>query len=146
MIDILYIEDDINLVRVVGRLIGSRWQLTSATTLAEGLTLLDQFIYDIVLLDLSLPDSHGEKTYRAIRNSGYEGPIIIITGYVDAKVATMLILDGAHDVLIKDDLGRLRGAIKRAMDHGRLRRPASKTVELVTGIDWSALAKARGSG
>ena len=137
MIDVLYIEDDRSLVVAVRRLLGRAWQLDSAPSLETGVAMLGEYIYDVVLLALGLPDSAGAATYQALRESGYEGPVVVLTGHVDSKEATMLLLDGAHDVLRKDGLAGLPKALARAVRQGRLRRPSRRTLDAVDKVDWA---------
>ena len=137
MIDVLYIEDDRTLVVAVRRLLGAAWQLDCAPTLAAGVAMMEKYIYDVLLLDLGLPDSDGSGTYQAIRDAGYEGPVVVLTGHVDAEKATMLLLEGAHDVLRKDGLSKLPATLARAVRQGKLRNPSTSTLEQVSAINWT---------
>lgn len=57
---VLYVEDDRDLQQIVRRLLPMEWAFTTATNLAEGRALLDAHVFDLVLLDLALPDGDGE--------------------------------------------------------------------------------------
>ncbi len=74
---------------------------------------------DVVLADLSLPDSTGLDTYHAIRQACPEKPIVIMTGLDDSELALQAVKEGAQDYIVKgaisgDMLGRtIRYAIER---------------------------------
>lgn len=57
--------------------------------------------FDIILSDLSLPDSSGLNTYRNIRKQFPAMPIVILSGNLDESVAVTAVREGAQDYLIK---------------------------------------------
>ncbi|PON16788.1 hypothetical protein C2W62_16580 [Candidatus Entotheonella serta] len=60
-----------------------RFDLVCATRLAEGLESLSRTAFDIMLLDLSLPDSVGLATIDKVRTYTLDVPIIVLTGLDD---------------------------------------------------------------
>lgn len=58
---------------------------------------------DIILLDLSLPDSSGMDTYLAVKAFDHRIPVIILSGMADMALAMSAIQEGAQDYLVKDD-------------------------------------------
>lgn len=60
--------------------------------------------FDIVLLDLSLPDSVGERTYESVRECAPRAAVAILSGNNDARLALGLVQGGAQDYLPKDAL------------------------------------------
>src|SRR5205814_1948751 len=76
--------------------------------------------FDIVLSDLSLPDSQGIETFRRIHQAAPALPIIVLSGLANESLAVQTVEEGAQDYLVKghvdsDLLGRsIRYAIKRA--------------------------------
>jgi FixJ family two-component response regulator len=60
--------------------------------------------YDIILLDLSLPDKTGEPLIRDIIELGANTPVIVLTGYVDFSFGVKSLSLGAADYILKDDL------------------------------------------
>lgn len=60
--------------------------------------------YDIVFLDLSLPDSGGIESFVQLNQLMPEIPIVVLTGNNDGKVASECIQLGAQDYLVKDDV------------------------------------------
>ena len=72
--------------------------------LSSGLTQLAQSESDLVLLDLSLPDSHGLETFDAVQGRAPDMPIVVLTGLDDEAMANQAVRRGAQDYLVK---GRL---------------------------------------
>lgn len=125
---ILLVEDnpgDARLIRETLREAESfPFQLTHADRLAAAEERLAGEAFDVVLLDLSLPDAHGLETVRRTLQAGPEVPIIVLTGLDDETLAVAAVQAGAQDYLVK---GRLDGtlvarAIRYAMERKRLER------------------------
>lgn len=89
-----------------------------ATTASDGLTCAMVTDYDIVVLDLSLPDGNGLQVLQALRREGRATPIMILTGTTD-KAMTVRALDaGADDyvtkpLMIDEFRARLRALVRR---------------------------------
>ena len=89
-----------------------------ATTAQEGLTCARVTDYDVIVLDLGLPDGNGLSVVQALRRDGGKAPIMILTGALE-KATTILALDaGADDYLTKPILidefrARIRALIRR---------------------------------
>ena len=60
--------------------------------------------FDIIFLDLSLPDKNGLELVEEVENLANDKPIIILTGYQDANFAVKSLSLGASDYLVKDVL------------------------------------------
>ena len=131
---ILLVEDDpgdAGLVRVHLRLAGihdgDSDRLIWARSLAEALARAQHFKADVVLLDLSLPDSTGLPTLETLRTALLNTPIVVLTGHNDADFALQALESGAQDYLVKgsfdhDALGRaIRYALVRGQLESRLR-------------------------
>src|SRR5271157_390367 len=102
---VLLIEDspgDADLVRE--RLDGESpvsFHVICADTLEAGRERLAQGGIDLVLLDLSLPDSQGMDTFRSIHGLAPHLPIVILTGLDDQDVALQTLHEGGQDFLVK---------------------------------------------
>lgn len=125
LIQTLLVEDnpgDIHLLRQMladtpfGRAI-----LTCTERLQTALTLCQQQAFDIVLLDLSLPDSHGYATFERMRQQVPQTPIILLTGFDDNELALRAVRAGAQDYLIKGEINAqlLIRAMRYAMERKR---------------------------
>ena len=72
-----------------------------AATGAEGLKLLERNQYDVIILDVGLPDIDGREVCRKMRRMGVKVPIIMLTG-ADTEADTILGLEsGANDYVTK---------------------------------------------
>ena len=72
-----------------------------AATLMAGRERLAEGKTDLILLDLSLPDSHGMDTFRTIRRLAPELPVVILTGRDDQELGVQTIREGGQDYLVK---------------------------------------------
>ena len=129
-ISILVIEDDpgdYGLVRAQIRLAGfgpggATDSLRWAKTLADGLESARRDPPDVVLLDLSLPDSTGLATVRTMRAAASGVVIIVLTGHDDDRLAGQTLEAGAQDYLVKGrfDQDALRRAVRNAIIRKKL--------------------------
>lgn len=69
--------------------------------LAAGLSCLADSEFDVVLLDMNLPDSSGLDTFLSVHVSAPYVPVVIISGNQDLEVANQAVYQGAEDYLVK---------------------------------------------
>ena len=79
-------------------------QLYSTDLLSEACSLLREREIDLVLLDLSLPDSFGIQSFRQLKAVVNKIPVIILTHMSDTTLALEAIKEGAQDYLVKGEL------------------------------------------
>lgn len=81
-------------------------EATHAENFKEAVELLekDQQLYDLVFLDLSLPDKSGEELVKEITKRAEEIPVVVLTGFADLEFGSRSLALGASDYLVKDDL------------------------------------------
>lgn len=86
-------------------------------TLEAALSALKTTEFDVVLLDLSLPDSAGFDGLLSIQNLAPKLPVVILTAYADEEMALGILAQGAQDYLFKDEAGarQIRRAVRFAM-------------------------------
>jgi DNA-binding response OmpR family regulator len=72
-----------------------------AETLEQALRQVDESPFDLLLLDLSLPDSNGPETYLRARKAAPHLPIVVLTGVEDEAVGLAAVRQGIQDYLIK---------------------------------------------
>lgn len=110
---ILIIEDDRTVVAAIQRRLHKHYIVDAAFTGKGGLHLAQVCDYDLILLDLSLPDTTGLAVCQLLRTSKIETPILMLTGEgaIDNKVGA---LDaGADDYLTKPfDFAELKARIR----------------------------------
>ncbi|MCB4756961.1 MAG: diguanylate cyclase response regulator [Elusimicrobia bacterium] len=124
--EILLIEDnpdDALLLRESLIDAGFAFNMENVNRLSTGLSSLEDKKIDIVLLDLSLPDSQGLEGLIKIQNHTPNVPIVILTGLNDEQLAEEAVKKGAQDYLIKT---HARGTsiirvIRYAIDRAKLR-------------------------
>lgn len=101
MINVLMIEDDIELAQLLKtRLYRDNIDVTIAATPLEGLSLFQTHIFDLLVLDLSLPQMDGMEICRLIRQES-NIPIIISSARSDIRDKMMGFSRGADDYLPK---------------------------------------------
>ena len=145
-IKILLVEDnpvDVLFLRsVLGRDTGARFHLDTVTSLADALSRLDAAEFDIVLLDLTLPDSTGMDTFHAVKARAGGRPVIILSGVDDETLAVNAVHAGAEDYLVK---GRVESqlisrAIIYAIERTEFRMEVLKAQEKYRGIFENSVA------
>ncbi len=99
------------------------FQVVWASRLAEGLERLAHDSFDVILLDLSLPDSHGLETFLTVHARVTSIPIIVLTGLSDEQFALEAVQKGAQDYLgkafVQMDSHFLTRAIRYAIERKR---------------------------
>jgi PAS domain S-box-containing protein len=76
------------------------FQIESVDRLEKGLALLEQRPFDLVLLDLTLPDSYGIETFDRVQAEA-EVAIVVLSGHVNDKLVLQALEHGAQDYLVK---------------------------------------------
>jgi PAS domain S-box-containing protein len=103
-------------------------RLVWAKTLAEGLAAAREAPPEVVLLDLSLPDSFGTSTVECVVAALPGVPVIILTGSDDDALADAALEAGAQDYLVKGQFDRY--ALKRALRYATVRRRMEQNLRL----------------
>ena len=98
------------------------FQVTRAERLSDALRELTATRFDLVLLDLSLPDSTGLDTVLSARRAAGITPIVIMTGLDDEETALAALRDGAQDYLVKGkfDNRELTRSLRYAIERERV--------------------------
>jgi DNA-binding response OmpR family regulator len=100
---ILLVDDDDDLREALGEqlLLTEEFDVFEAATGAEAITKVKAQLYDLVILDVGLPDTDGRELCRALRKQGVKCPVVMLTGH-DTDSDTILGLDaGANDYVTK---------------------------------------------
>lgn len=131
-INVLLVEDDLGDADLLCELLdlepSIRFQVTHAQRLSEAFEQLEQRTFDVVLLDLSLPDSHGLVTINDLYAQLPTVPIVILSGLEDETVATEAVQKGAQDYLVKGrfDSELLVRSIRYAIERSKVRQLLSQ--------------------
>jgi DNA-binding NtrC family response regulator len=142
-ISVLLIEDNDDDVVLIQRFLSDagqvQYDVRNADRLGKGLEALRGGVFDVVLLDLNLPDAAGLGTFEQVNTQAPDVPIIVLTGYDDDALAVAAVQKGAQDYLVKGQftaalLGRsIRYAIERRKLLARLEQ-ALKEVKTLRGL------------
>lgn len=137
---ILLVEDNAGDARLLRELLAEagRFTLTHVDRLDAGIQCLNQAEIDIILLDLSLPDSQGAETLAKMHTAARGIPIVLMTGLEDEDLGLRLIQAGAQDYLVKGQVSAplLSRALKYAVERNRLEEDLrSKTRFLQSVLD-----------
>jgi signal transduction histidine kinase len=90
---------------------------------AEAFTqLVRKNSYDVVLADYKLPNWNGMESVELLRGEGLDVPVILVSGALGELTAVECIKQGAADYVLKDQLARLPGSVRRAVREKQLRQ------------------------
>ena len=97
------------------------YQPALASTAQEGLRKAEESIFDVVLLDISLPDLSGLEVLKSIKRDSPDTGVIMITAYDSGQAAFQASKEGAHSYITKPwDNERVLLEIRNALDKSRL--------------------------
>ena len=146
-ITVLLVEDDPQDVYLVRELLSEtrhesrnsvQFRLEHVERLATGLAKLDSDRFDVVLIDLSLPDSQGLQSLPKIRDHAADVPIVVLTGLNDEELAVSAVEGGAQDYIVKSELvGNVLGrSLRYAVERHRLQKELKQKsiVDELTGL------------
>ncbi len=153
---VLLIEDNPGDTRLIRELLndvaGASFALEDVDCLSKGLSCLAQRDIDVILLDLSLPDSQGLDSLSRICTQAPNVPVVVLSGLSDEAVAINAVQEGAQDYLVKGSVGsallvrslhyamerqHLRVALRESESHYRL------LADNIADVIWTADLKGR---
>lgn len=147
-LSILLIEDSLRDTNLIQEMLieanGAVFDLDRAARLSHGLERLNQDRFDLVLLDLSLPDSRGFDTFAQTKNHVPHVPIIVLTDLDDEAMAMKAVREGAQDYLLKGEVNGdlLARAIHYAIERKRAERDLQERTAQLEALREVALAVA----
>jgi two-component system cell cycle response regulator CtrA len=122
---VLLIEDDPTITRSIELMLSSEGFNIYCTDLGEeGLDLGKLYDYDIILLDLNLPDMHGYEVLKKFRTAKVNTPVLILSGLSDMEDKVKGLGFGADDYLTKpfhkeELIARIHAIIRRSKGHSQ---------------------------
>ena len=137
MIRILLVEDNKEYAYAVRMLLGEvsseEYDLIHVMRVVDAMQKLDHGIFDVILLDLNLPDSAGYETFANIHTHSPETPIVVMSSDDDTALAVRTVREGAQDYLVKgeESLKPLTRAIHYAIE----RQKAQSRLQNLTLVD-----------
>lgn len=139
--NILLIEDNPSDSRIIEEYLKKseklNFDLESCIKLREGLNLMEIKKFDVLLLDLSLPDSDKENTLKYLKEITKKTPIIVLTGFDDSNFALEALKKGAEDYISKNDLNSptLTRAILYAIERHKTKNVKEKVAVQIESLD-----------
>jgi two-component system nitrogen regulation response regulator NtrX len=142
MANILLIEDESAIRRVLGKILSEEnknYNVSEAADGLEGIELIRDNDYDLVLCDIKMPKMDGVEVLEAMKKIKPEIPIVMISGHGDLDTAVNTMRLGAFDYISKPpDLNRLLNTVRNALDrkslvveNKRLKKKVSKNYEMI---------------
>jgi len=122
---VLLIEDDRMMARSIELMLAACGFIVETTESGEdGVELAQIYDYDVVVLDLSLPDMSGQDVLRALRDRRNAAPVVVLSGTAEVGVKVKALGLGADDYMTKpfhreELVARLRAVIRRAQGHAQ---------------------------
>jgi len=120
---VLLVEDDTSLAKSIEMMLKSEGFICDTTDLGEdGLEIGKLYDYDIIVLDLMLPDIDGYEVLRRLRSARVKTPILILSGLAEPDNKVKGLGFGADDYLTKpfnkeELIARIQAVVRRARGH-----------------------------
>ncbi len=113
---------------------GRKFEVVVAGRLGTALELLAQRRFDVVLLDLGLPDSQGLDTLQKLHEGNPRVPVVVMTAKDDEELAVRAVHTGAQDYLVKSHVREsgLTQAIRYAIERNRVGEELRERVVLAS--------------
>lgn len=129
---ILVIDDDKDICLVLSRFLSkNNYEVKQANRADDGIEILKNEKFDVILCDYKLPDATGIDVLQRITILNPEAAVIIITGYSDVKTAVQTFKHGASDYVTKplypdEILLTIKGALEKKSEKIKEATPAKK--------------------
>lgn len=120
---VLLVEDDTSITRTIQLMLKSEGMVIDTTDLGEdGLEIAKLYDYDIILLDLVLPDMDGVDVLRRLRQARVETPVLVLSGLSQSENKVRCLAGGADDYLTKpfdkrELVARIQAIVRRSKGH-----------------------------
>ncbi|NTV96979.1 MAG: sigma-54-dependent Fis family transcriptional regulator, partial [Thiobacillus sp.] len=121
---VLVVDDEPGMRNFLTRSLASRCGVVeAAASVEQAMAMMEQRLYDMLVLDIALPGKSGIAWLHELRAGGYQGDVILITAYADLETAIGALRGGASDFILKPfRIDQILNAIGRCFDRTRLQR------------------------
>jgi two-component system, cell cycle response regulator CtrA len=122
---VLLVEDDPTTQQSIEMMLGSAGMVVDSTDLGEdGLEIGKLYDYDIIVLDLMLPDIDGMEVLRRLRDARVRTPVLILSGLTESEHKVKGLGSGADDYLTKpfnksELIARIQAIVRRSQGHSQ---------------------------
>jgi PAS domain S-box-containing protein len=119
---ILIVDDEPGIRNVLTSLLKERgFETATAGTAAEGLKAVSEDHYNVIVLDIILPDAAGTQILEKLDKASPDSEVVLITGHASLDTAIQALRNKSYDYIQKPfRLGQLLEAIEGALEHQRL--------------------------
>ena len=135
LLKVLLVEDsaaDEQMIRNQLEGVAASVELHVTSTLAGAVAILKDEHFDVLLLDLMLPDSAGLETFARVHPAAGRTPVVVLTSLDDETIGTRALQAGAEDYLVK---GQINGTMLwRSLRYAVERHRAAHRIELQTHL------------
>jgi signal transduction histidine kinase len=140
-LEALYIE------KTLGQAPPPLHKIKKAQTVSKAVSLLEEHEFDVVLLDLGLPDSVGFSGLQAILNVAPKVPVVILTGLEDTETELSAMDYGAQDYLLKNraSVSALTRSMRHAIQRKQIENIKSEFISIVSHELRTPLTSIHGS-
>jgi len=135
---ILLVEDEAPTAKSIAMMLRSQGYVCDSTDLGEdGLEIGKLYDYDLIVLDLMLPDMDGYEVLRGLRGGQVRAPILILSGLADLDAKIKALGFGADDYLTKpfdkrELIARIQALVRRSKGHSN---SVIRTGKLTVNLD-----------
>lgn len=121
MENILIIDDELSMCNLLEKFLTRQGYNAEATISGkQGINLIKEKFYDVILCDYRLTDIEAEELFERIKADSPRSVVIFITGYANLNIAVNLIKDGAYHYLAKPlNPDELLGIIKKSLTESK---------------------------
>lgn len=122
---VLLVEDDVILAQTICEALeGKGFHVDEADRGEDGLELADLYEYQVMVLDLGLPDMRGDEVLQNLRQKNRKMPVLILSGEAEVEKRLFCLEAGADDYLVKpfnlkELVARLHALARRANGHAQ---------------------------
>ncbi len=136
---LLLVEDNPGDARLIAELLAEAsvpFEVEVVHRLGEAISAARHGEWDLVMLDLSLPDSHGLETFRSMVAAAPGLPIIVLSGSDDEALALRTLEEGARDYLVKGHVDRhvLTRSVRYAFKREEMERALAQERNLLRSM------------
>jgi DNA-binding NtrC family response regulator len=119
---VLIIDDEQEIRESLEQLLGVEgYRVATSPTAEDGLNKVNEGVFDLVLLDISLPDRNGLEVLKILRRESPDVGVIMITAYDSSQMAFQASREGAESYITKPwDNDKLLLEVRNALDKSRL--------------------------
>lgn len=130
---ILIVDDELLMTEMIrDHLSFEGFQATTTNDSSEVVDLIEADEYDLVLLDVGMPDPNGLVVLQQVQGEHPFLPVIMLTAFTDADTASQAMRDGASDYIVKPyQEAQLVSRIERALERGQLLRERAQAHHLL---------------